>query len=92
MRYSSKGGSATAAFLKGKQHSKKGISIGCRHRLDLATAAPINKNPLPNLSSLPNEILVGLISSGLNICSAKYESISPGQSLFFGRGAYSIGA
>jgi len=34
------------AFLEGKQHSKKGVFIGCHQRLDLMMVTPINAKPL----------------------------------------------
>ena len=36
----------SSAFLKGKQHSKKGVFAGCHSRLDLTIVTPINTNPL----------------------------------------------
>ncbi|MGB2929614.1 MAG: hypothetical protein WBB70_11950, partial [Desulfobacterales bacterium] len=36
----------SSAFLKGKQHSKKGVFIGRHQRLDLMIVTPINAKPL----------------------------------------------
>jgi len=40
------GDAVSSSFLKGKQHSKKGVFIGCHQRLDLMMVAPINAKPL----------------------------------------------
>jgi len=40
------GDAVSSAFLKGKQHSKKGVFIGCHQRLDLMMVTPINAKPL----------------------------------------------
>ena len=36
------GDAVSSAFLKGKQHSKKGVFIGCHQRLNLMMVAQIN--------------------------------------------------
>ena len=40
------GDAVSSAFLKGKQHSKKGVFIGCHQRLDLMMVAPITTQSL----------------------------------------------
>jgi hypothetical protein len=40
------GDAVSSAFLKGKQHSKKNINIGCHQRMDLMIVTPINAKPL----------------------------------------------
>jgi hypothetical protein len=40
------GDAVSSAFLKGKQHSKKAVFIGCHQRLDLMIVTPINAKPL----------------------------------------------
>ena len=39
------GDAVSSAFLKGKQHSKKGIFIGFKQRFDLMKVTPINAKP-----------------------------------------------
>ena len=43
------GDAMSPAFLKGKQHSKKGVFIGCYQRLDLMMVTPINAKPFSRL-------------------------------------------
>jgi len=40
------GDGVSSAFLKGKQHSKKGVFIGRHQRLDLMVVTSINSKPL----------------------------------------------
>jgi hypothetical protein len=39
------GDAVSSAFLKGKQHSKKGVLIGLNQRFDLMKVAPIKAKP-----------------------------------------------
>ena len=45
-RFDNVGDAVSSAFLEGKQHSKKGVFIGCHQRLDLMRVNSIDAKPL----------------------------------------------
>jgi hypothetical protein len=51
------GDAVSSAFLKGKQHSKKGVFIGCYQRLDLMMVTPINAKPLSKPFNEQSDVL-----------------------------------